>query len=58
MTVKLKITKSYGREVIYIIDPEFNKIFQTLTGKKTISRQDVDQFKLLGINFVVIPEVL
>ena len=53
MTIKLKITKNYGNEAIYIIDESFSAIHTKLTGHKTISRQEIDTYKMIGINFEV-----
>jgi len=53
MTIKLRITKNYGNEAIYIIDESFNAIHRQLTGHKTISRAEIELYKNIGINFEV-----
>ena len=53
MIVKLKITKNYGNEAIYILDSEFNQVHGSLTGHKTISRHEIALYKSIGIKFEV-----
>lgn len=58
MTIKLKITKNYGNEAIYIVDESFNSIHRQLTSHKTISRAEIELYKKIGIKFVVeTPEI-
>lgn len=58
MTIKLKITKNYGNEAIYIQDVAFSEIHKSLTSHKTISRAEIELYKKIGIKFVVeTPEI-
>lgn len=47
MEVLVRITKNYGNEAIYPAN-ETAEIFTKLTGKKTLSRWELDQIKALG----------
>jgi hypothetical protein len=50
--IKIKITTSYGNKRIYIVDDTARHINQ-LTGKTTISREDISALESLGFTFTV-----
>ena len=58
MTVKVQIKQVYGVERIYILTDEFKNVHRNLSGKKTIDRNDINQYKQLGIKFEVQAESL
>lgn len=50
--IKVDIKNIYGNEMIYIIS-EHHKAIKALTGKKTISRIDIENLKSLGFRVIV-----
>jgi len=47
----------YGTERLYIKDEKTARIFQAITGRKTLEQKDLANFKALGIEFKeVLPE--
>lgn len=42
----------YGREYLYIEDPEAARAISVLTGRKTISEEQMDALESLGLFFV------
>ena len=57
MRVEIEARSNYGNEAIYVVSSHASAI-RTLTGKKTISRQDVEALAALGHTFAYsIPEL-
>jgi len=57
MELQVTIKNHYGKDFIY---PNCNKseVFAILTGKKTLTEQDVNWIKTLGYTFKVIERTL
>ena len=49
MQIQVKRKQVYGNELIYICDPTHADILRKLTGKKTVSEQDLSLLQMLGI---------
>lgn len=47
MSITVRVTKNYGIEAIYPAC-ETARTFTNLTGKKTLSRSDIENIKALG----------
>tara|TARA_S200002703_G_C3659948_1_gene202687 strand:+ start:107 stop:283 length:177 start_codon:yes stop_codon:yes gene_type:complete len=58
MNIQIEIKNVYGNELIYITASETAKTIQKLTGRKTLTRRDIQAFKELGFTFsVYTPEI-
>tara|TARA_R100001443_G_C3282303_1_gene160706 strand:+ start:290 stop:499 length:210 start_codon:yes stop_codon:yes gene_type:complete len=53
MKVELITKLIYGQDLIYIKDEKLRKVFTSLTKKKTLDVLDLENFKKIGINFVL-----
>lgn len=51
--IKVQVKSHYGNEHIYIIS-EHNESIKSLTGRKTITRNDIQSLKELGFTFEVV----
>ena len=58
MTIQIEIKYHYGNECLYIINEAEAQAVRSLTGKKTISRQDIKALEVLGIKVEVATPVL
>ena len=55
--IELEVRSNYGNEAIYVVSSHSSAI-RALTGKKTISRQDIEALTALGHTFAYsIPEL-
>ena len=55
--IELEVRSNYGNEAIYVVSSHASAV-RTLTGKKTISRQDIEALTALGHTFAYsIPEL-
>jgi histone H3/H4 len=58
MNIQIEIKNVYGNELIYVTASETAKTIQKLTGRKTLTRRDIQAFKELGFTFsVYTPEI-
>lgn len=58
MNIQIEIKNVYGNELIYVIEPDCARTIQKLTGRKTLTRSDIQAFKDLGFTFsVYTPEI-
>lgn len=46
--IQIRIQRNYGIDCLYIVDAEQAKLIRGLTGKKTVSEQDLESLKALG----------
>jgi hypothetical protein len=53
MNIQIEIKNVYGNELIYVIEPDCAKTIKKLTGRKTLTRNDIQAFKDLGFTFSV-----
>lgn len=51
MTIEFYKIRNYGRDDRYVADKEIAKAFMLITGKKTLSDEVVQGFKMLGAEF-------
>jgi len=49
MIIQAKIKSVYGNDLIYIIDPMIAQAISRITGKKTIDRGNIQEFKNIGV---------
>jgi hypothetical protein len=49
MIIQAKIRSVYGNDLIYIIDPMIAQAISRITGKKTIDRRNIQEFKNIGV---------
>jgi hypothetical protein len=52
MTIEYYKREVYGNTMYYVKDSKLAIIVQSLTGKKTIDKLDIDGFSQLGLTFV------
>lgn len=58
MNIQIEIKNVYGNELIYVTASETAKTIQKLTGRKTLTRRDIQAFKELGFTFsLYTPEI-
>lgn len=53
-TITVEVRSNYGREAIYPICAKA-RIFATMLGRKTLTRQDIASIKALGYAILVTP---
>ena len=53
MKIELITKLVYGTDLIYIKDEKLRKVFTSLTKKKTLDYLDLENFKKIGIDFVL-----
>jgi len=53
MKVELITKLIYGQDLIYIKDEKLRETFSALTKKKTLDVLDLENFKKIGIDFVL-----
>jgi hypothetical protein len=51
MEVEYYTIRSYGRNDRYVANKEIAKSFLLITGKKTLSDEIIEGFKMLGVSF-------
>jgi hypothetical protein len=49
MQIQVKRKNVYGNELIYVCNPTHADIIRKLTGKKTVSEQDLSLLQMLGV---------
>ena len=54
--IKTVKTQAFGRELHYVLDPEYAAALTSLTGKKTINAKDIANLETLGIAVNLKPE--
>ena len=54
--IKTVKTQAFGRELHYVLDPEYAAALTSLTGKKTINDKDIANLETLGIAVNLKPE--
>lgn len=52
--IDIEVRNVYGNETIYILDHIFSLKHRALTGKKTISQNDINVYRTLGVKFRVV----
>jgi hypothetical protein len=50
-TIKYKKDKTYGRERFYIVDLAFQKNYEKLTGKQTLTKETMQALTAMGFVF-------
>ena len=55
-SIKVRITSSYGKELIYPMC-EKAELFCAIARAKSLTRNDIDRIKALGFDVEVVPEV-
>tara|TARA_B100000029_G_C17547298_1_gene948887 strand:+ start:157 stop:336 length:180 start_codon:yes stop_codon:yes gene_type:complete len=59
MTINIELKTHYGQQHIYVVDEVEAKAISQLTGKKTISKNDIAALETLGVYVnVVTPELI
>ena len=53
MKIELITKLVYGQDLIYIKDEKLRETFSAITKKKTLDYLDLENFKKIGINFVL-----
>ena len=53
MKIELITKLVYGQDLIYIKDEKLREVFTSLTKKKTLDVLDLENFKKIGIDFVL-----
>lgn len=58
MEIEYYVVRNYGRDDRYIANKEIAKAFLLITGKKTLSDEVIEGFKMMGASFkeVVAPK--
>lgn len=51
MTIEFYRKNVYGNELMYLVDEEKSVAILQLIGQKTISKRQMDYFKILGLEF-------
>lgn len=51
MIIEFYTIRNYGRDDRYVADKEIAKAFMLITGKKTLSDEVINGFKMLGAEF-------
>lgn len=51
MVIEFYTIRNYGRDDRYVADKEIAKAFLYITGKKTLSDEVIEGFKMLGAEF-------
>lgn len=51
MIIEFYTIRNYGRDDRYVADKEIAKAFMLITGKKTLSDEVIQGFKMLGAEF-------
>ena len=58
MNILIEIKNHYGNQLHYVVEPDCAKTIQKLTGRKTLTLDDIQAFKELGFTFsVYTPEI-
>ena len=58
MQIEYYIKQVYGNTHLYVLNPDFQKAMQLLTGQITLTKQAKNGFEMLGFTFVqVLPPV-
>ena len=53
MNLQIEVKNHYGQDHIYVKNPIEREAISTLTGKKTISKQDIAALETLGVYVTV-----
>ena len=53
MKIELITKLVYGQDLIYIKDEKLREVFSALTKKKTLDYLDLENFKKIGVEFVL-----
>ena len=53
MKIELITKLVYGQDLIYIKDEKLREVFTSLTKKKTLDYLDLENFKKIGVEFVL-----
>ena len=56
MKVELITKLIYGQDLIYIKDEKLRETFSAITKKKTLDVLDLENFKKIGIDFVLVTD--
>lgn len=51
MVIEFYVIRNYGRDDRYVADKEIAKALWLITGKKTLSDEVIEGFKMLGAEF-------
>lgn len=49
--IKYKKDKTYGRDRYYIVDDVFQKNYEKLTGKQTLTKETIQALTAMGFTF-------
>lgn len=52
MRIKYKVIIQYGHKRMFIINPHKREAFEAITGRKCVTLEDLDNFKLFGVTFI------
>ena len=56
MKIELITKLVYGQDLIYIKDEKLREVFSALTKKKTLDYLDLENFKKIGVDFVLVTD--
>jgi hypothetical protein len=54
--IQVFIKNVYGQEVVYVKDDKIATLIQRLTGRKTLTKWDIDTLKAWGFEFEIVAE--
>lgn len=54
--IRIYAKNVYGRDLVYMEDPEIERNIQALTGKKTLGEPEIEALKNLGVEFEQVVE--
>ena len=52
MEIHVKVKSVYGNDLIYVVEAWAAAYISTLTGKKTVTKHDIEALKGLGIEVI------